>query len=113
MLIDDNKKCNVLHFPAQNQDALLVQSLVLKYSLLWMDLTSPFIQNWNLEKMLCRKVPLQILTDSKCLFDAITKGSTHCEKHLLVDIVVAEEIHDNQEITQAGHVLQILILRMQ
>lgn len=45
----------------------------------------------ELSNLLHRKVSLQLFTDSKCLFDVISKGSRTSEKRLMLDIAVARE----------------------
>lgn len=45
-----------------------------------------------------------MLTDSNCLFDVITSGSSLKEKRLLIDIAVAKEAYQKEEINQVGHV---------
>ncbi len=45
----------------------------------------------DLSSMLGRKVSTVLFTDSKCLFDTITKLSTVAEKRLLIDIAAIRE----------------------
>ena len=45
----------------------------------------------ELSKILNRKVPMQLLTDSKSLFDVISKGSRTSEKRIMLDIAAARE----------------------
>ena len=47
-----------------------------------------FVIRKDLEKMLNIKIPLHCYTDSKQLFDSITKGQQTTEKRLMIDIVV-------------------------
>lgn len=43
------------------------------------------------------------MTNSKCLFDFITKCSTAKEKRLLVDLSLAKGAYDNMKIEAMGH----------
>lgn len=45
----------------------------------------------ELSQMLKKRIPLQLLTDSKCLFDVISKGSRTSEKRMILDTAAARE----------------------
>ena len=45
----------------------------------------------ELELVFSRKVPVQLFTDSKSLFDFISKGSRTSEKRMMLDIAAARE----------------------
>ncbi len=45
-----------------------------------------------------------VFTDSKCLFDTITKLSTVSEKRLLIDIAAIREAYTNGDLTNVAHV---------
>ena len=53
----------------------------------------------ELENLLGRPVHLQLHTDSKCLFDVISKGSRTAEKRLMLDIAAAREAFRVEDIT--------------
>ena len=57
-----------------------------------------------LEQLLSRAVPLQMLTDSKSLFDVIACGSRTSEKRIMLDIVAAREGYASGEISNIGFV---------
>ena len=59
----------------------------------------------DLSTMLQRKVKTVVLTDSKCLFDTITKLSTVSEKRLLIDIAAIREAYTNGDLTNVLHVV--------
>ena len=44
-------------------------------------------------------------TDSKCLFDVVTKNSSTLEKRLMIDISATREYYKRGEISELGHVL--------
>lgn len=58
----------------------------------------------DLSSILCRKVSTVLFTDSKCLFDTITKLSTVSEKRLLIDISVIRESYTNGDLSNVAHV---------
>lgn len=54
--------------------------------------------------MLSRKVPVQLLTDSKSLFDVVSKGSRTSEKRMMLDIAAAREAFRDKTISDIGFV---------
>ncbi len=58
----------------------------------------------DLSAILQRKAPTVIFTDSKCLFDTITKLSTVSEKRVLIDISAIREAYSNGDLTNVAHV---------
>lgn len=58
--------------------------------------------NKELSSILGHIVPLQLLTDSKCLFDVISKGSRTSEKRLMLDIAVAREQFRVSDVSDIG-----------
>lgn len=52
--------------------------------------------------MLSRKIPVQLLTDSKSLFDVVSKGSKHSAKWMMIDISAAREEIKNKTISDIG-----------
>lgn len=55
-----------------------------------------------LQKLLVRPVKLQMLTDSKQLFDAISNSTHTKEKRLMIDIAAAKESFERLEISDLG-----------
>lgn len=58
----------------------------------------------DLRIILGRKVKTLIFTDSKCIFDTITKLSTISEKRLLIDVASIRESYTNGDLTNIAHV---------
>ena len=54
--------------------------------------------------ILGRKIPVQLLTDSKSLFDVISKGSRTSEKRVMLDIAAAREGFRDKVISDIGFV---------
>ena len=57
-----------------------------------------------LSTILKRKVKTVMFTDSKCLFDTITKLSSVSEKRLLIDIAAIRETYSNGDLSNVAHV---------
>ena len=58
----------------------------------------------QLEHALQRSVHMHLLTDSKCLFDIIGKGSRTNEKRLMLDISVTRQAYNADQISNIGFV---------
>lgn len=49
-----------------------------------------------------RKIPVRMFTDSKQVFDVITRGKRPTEKRLAIDVIAAREAYHNFEIDRVG-----------
>lgn len=59
----------------------------------------------EMEKLLpSKKIPVTLLTDSKSLFDILTKGSRTSEKRLMLDVAAAREGYKRSDISNIGFV---------
>ena len=58
----------------------------------------------QVEQSLKCAVPMHLLTDSKSLFDIISKGSRSSEKRIMLDIRAAREAYQAREISNIGFV---------
>ena len=56
------------------------------------------------EQALKRSIPMHLLTDSKSLFDMISKGSRSSEKRIMLDIHAARQAYQAKEISNIGFV---------
>lgn len=56
------------------------------------------------EQSLGHSIPLHLLTDSKYLFDIISKGSRPSEKRLMLDVHAAREAYQTKVISNIGFV---------
>ena len=58
----------------------------------------------DLESILGQKIPLQMITDSKSLFDVIVKNSTTAERCLIIDIKDDRESYESMKMSNVGFV---------
>lgn len=56
----------------------------------------------DLGHILSKPIPVQLLTDSKCLFDVISKGPRTSEKRIMLDIAAAREGFKEKTISDIG-----------
>jgi hypothetical protein len=63
---------------------------------------SAFILEHDLQRTLGREIPLLMLTDSKFLFDLITRYRCTTEKRLMTDIAAIREAYNDRIISNIG-----------
>lgn len=56
----------------------------------------------EIEWILGQHIPVQLLTDSKCLFDIISKGTRTSEKRTMIDVAAAREGFTDKVISDIG-----------
>lgn len=61
-----------------------------------------YVIRYDLEQLYGCHVPLVMFTDSKQLFDVVTKASHSSEKRLMIDIAAAREAYNRHDITSVG-----------
>eukprot|EP00170_Pyropia_yezoensis_P004332 contig_17702_g4344 len=61
-----------------------------------------FVIKHDLERLYKQPVPLTMLTDSRQLFDVITRASHTTEKRLMIDIAAAREAYNRNEISNVS-----------
>eukprot|EP00173_Palmaria_palmata_P003808 Plantae.Rhodophyta-Palmaria_palmata.ctg4150.p2 GENE.Plantae.Rhodophyta-Palmaria_palmata.ctg4150~~Plantae.Rhodophyta-Palmaria_palmata.ctg4150.p2 ORF type:complete len:156 (-),score=20.32 Plantae.Rhodophyta-Palmaria_palmata.ctg4150:275-742(-) len=61
-----------------------------------------FVVKYELERLLKRPTALQMLVDSKQIFDAVTQSTRTTEKRLLLDLAAAKQSFERGEISEFG-----------
>ena len=57
-----------------------------------------------MEEILDQRIPLQMMTDSRSLFDVIVRNSNTSERRLMIDIKDVRESYESQKISNVGFV---------
>lgn len=65
-------------------------------------LDEAFVIRYDLERLYNQHIPLTILTDSKQLFDVVTKASQPTEKRLMIDIAAARQAYTRHDISNVA-----------
>lgn len=104
MLTDDSHKCNIIHYSSAKSRRVARSVLGSEIYAFADGFDHAYAFKYDLEAMTGKHIPLKMLTDSKCLFDVITKSSVTKEKRLLIDIAVVKDAYAKNEISQVGHV---------
>lgn len=63
-----------------------------------------FTMKHDLESILGKQVPLQMFTDSKSLFDTLTKSSSTTERCLMIDVQTVRDGYKDHSISKVGFV---------
>ena len=104
LLVDKYKKCNIIHFKS-HKSRRVTRSVLGGETLAFADaFDTAYMIKRDLEEILKQNVPLKMLTDSKSLFDVITRSSQMSEKRLMIDIAGVREAYRNMEICDIGHI---------
>jgi Reverse transcriptase (RNA-dependent DNA polymerase) len=104
LLTDMTGICNVIHY-SSHKSRRVTRSVLGGEVYAFADaFDQAFIIKHDLELLLNQRVPLTILTDSKSLFDVITKSSSTSERRLMIDITAVREAYFKQEISDVGFV---------
>lgn len=99
LLCDKYGKCNVLHFSSY-KSRRVVRSVLGSETYAFTDgMDFALILKKDIEDMIQKKIGIRIFTDSKSLFDAITKNSVTTEKSLMIDVQAMREAYERMEVS--------------
>ena len=104
LLCDKDKNCNILQFKSYKSRRAARSILGAEIYSFADGFDQAYALKTDIEKILHRHVPITMLTDSKCLFDIITKSSTTNGKRLMIDLDVINEAYRLHEISTIGHI---------
>lgn len=104
LLCDKFNNCNILHYNSYKAKRINRSVLGAEVYAFADAFDYAFTLKHDLEEILQSQVPLQILTDSKSLFDIITKSSTTTERRLMIDIKSVREGYENFDISDVGFI---------
>lgn len=102
ILSDASMGCNVLSYPSFKSRRVTRSVLGAKVMAFADAFDCAFVLKRNLQHLVGRHIPLAMLTDSRSLFDVITKHSSTSEKRLMIDIAAAREGYPKLEISDIG-----------
>ena len=102
MLCDANNSAHIIDFSSKKSRRVVRSIMGGEIFALADGFDRAFMFRHDLERMYARKIPLYVLTDSKQVFDTITKASKTTERRLLIDIAAARQAYNRQEISNIG-----------
>ncbi len=102
LLTDKTNTCHVLHY-SSHKSRRVTRSVLGGEVYAFADaFDRAYIIKREFQNMLGKSIPLTMFTDSKSLFDVITKCSITTEKRLMIDIKSVREAYDRQEGSDVG-----------
>lgn len=102
LLCDAADRCHVLAYSSKKSRRVVRSIMAGEVYAFANAFDEAFIIKHDLERVYKQRVPLTMLTDSKQLFDVITRASHTTEKRLMIDIAAAREAYNRNEITNVG-----------
>jgi hypothetical protein len=102
VLSDDSDTCAIVHFSSHKSKRVTGSTMAAK-TLVFVDaFDNAFIIRHELTGMLSKDVPLLMMTESKALFDVITRARYTPEITLMVDVAAAREAYNDRSMVNIG-----------
>ena len=102
LLVDGQGWAHVLSFSSRKSRRVVRSVMAGEVYAFGAAFDEAYMLRHDLERLYDCYIPLTILTDSKQLFDVVTRGSHPTEKRLLIDIAAAREAYNRREISNVG-----------
>ena len=102
VLTDASNKCNIMHY-ASYKSRRVVRSVLGGELYAYADAFDyAYTLNQDLKDIMKKDIPISMFTDSKSLFDVITKASYTAEKSLMIDITAVRNAYNPEEISDGA-----------
>ena len=102
LLCDGHSRCHVMTYSSR-KSRRVVKSIMAGEVYAFADaFDAAFIIKHDLERIYDQHLPLVMLTDSKQMFDVITRASHTTKKRLMIDVAAAREAYKRYEISNVG-----------
>jgi Reverse transcriptase (RNA-dependent DNA polymerase) len=103
-LVDKYKRCNIIHYSSYKSKRVTRSVLGGEIHAFADAFDCAFTLKHDLEGLLCQKVPVTILTDSRSLFDVITRNSATSERRLMIDVSATRQAYERHETSDVGFI---------
>ena len=104
LLADKFGKRNILHYASYKSRRVTRSVLGAEVYAFADAFDYAYVIRHDLEEILNQCIPLQIMTDSRSLFDVIVRNSTTSDRRLMIDIKDVRESYESQKISHVGFV---------
>lgn len=99
---DRTNTCHVLAYMSRNSRRVVLSIMAGETYAFSDALYQGFMLKHDLETLYRREIPLMMFTDSKQLFDVITKATYPTERRLMIDIAAVRESYNSFDISNIG-----------
>ena len=99
-LADASGACNIVHYASKKCKRVTRSVLAAELYAMVLGYDYSYVIHKCLCHILARKVSLKLLTDSRCLFDALTTLNQTKEKRLLIDISMLRQDYENRSTSE-------------
>ena len=103
-LCDKENRCNIIHYASWKCKRITRSVLAAEVCAFSSCFDFSYTLQSDLKELTGRKIPIVMFTDSKCLFDTITRLKSVTEKRLLIDIASLRQSYTRGELFNIGHV---------
>lgn len=100
VLVDEENNANILHYSSTKCKRVTRSVLASELYAMAHGFDHGCVIKTSLEKMLGRKIPLLIATDSNSLYECLVKLGTTVEKRLMVDIMCLRQAYERRLISE-------------
>jgi hypothetical protein len=91
VLTDDSGTASILHYQSQKSRRITRSCMASETLAFAQGFDTAFLIRHDLENLLGKTIPLIMLTDSKALFDILTRNKSSTERRLMVDVAAVRE----------------------
>eukprot|EP00168_Porphyra_purpurea_P016741 TRINITY_DN552_c0_g1_i1.p1 TRINITY_DN552_c0_g1~~TRINITY_DN552_c0_g1_i1.p1 ORF type:complete len:862 (-),score=144.43 TRINITY_DN552_c0_g1_i1:471-2858(-) len=105
LLCDASGRAHVLSFRSKKSRRVVQSIMAGEVYAFSAAFDEAYTLRYDLEQLYGRPIPISVFTDSKQLFDVVTKASHPTEKRLLIDIAAARQSYNRGELANVGLVL--------
>lgn len=102
LLCDSTGRAHVLNFASRKCKRVVRSVMAGEVYAFSTAFDEAFVLRYDLEQLYGRRIPLSLFTDSKQLFDVVTKATHPTEKRLMVDIAAARQAYNRYDISNVG-----------
>ena len=98
IMVDKFDKCNILHYGSNRCQRVCRSVLAAEMHALILGFDFEYVIQDMVKELIGRKLDVEVMTDSKTLFNVVTKEAMTTERRLQIDILTIKQSYDEGEI---------------
>jgi hypothetical protein len=102
VLSDDSGSASIINYQSSKSRRVARSSMASETLAFSHGFDSAFLLRHDLERVLGQTIPMVMFTDSKALFDILTRNKSSTERRLMVDVAAAREAYHDFVISNVG-----------